>query len=75
MWTSILAFGLKAAGWVMDLITARKAAEHDADVRTGQQTTDALKGEDDALKQVDRVGVALDSGVVPIADDPNNRNR
>lgn len=76
MWASIIGFLVKGAGFVMDLITQRKAAEHDADVRGQQQTTDALQGESDALKQVDRTNAAVDNaGSVPISDDPNNRNR
>lgn len=51
------------------------AAAHDAQVRTDQQNLDALQGENDALKQVDAVGAAVDAGGVPIANDPANRNR
>ena len=43
--------------------------------RQDQQNQDALQGQSDALHQVDRVNSALDSGGVPIASDPENRNR
>lgn len=65
----------KLAGAIADWWSGRQAAKHDADVKTQQQTTDALQGESNALEQTDTVAAALDAGSVPIADDPNNRNR
>lgn len=73
--TSLLAIGAKLVGWWTDRQAARAQQAHDDTIRSDQSKADALQGEDHALQQVDKVGAALDSGVVPIADDPNNDNR
>ena len=75
-WLFSLLGGLgKLAGIAASWFSSRQADKHDAEQRQHQQTEDALKGESDALKQVDRLGTALDSGGVRIADDPDNINR
>lgn len=66
---------VNAIAWCIDWLTGRQSQRRDAEVKTNQQTTDALHGENEALKQVDRVGSALDTGGVRIADDPDNINR
>jgi len=63
------------AKWAFAWWTGRQEQKHDADVRHVQQTEDALKGQADAIQQVDDIGAALDTGGVPIAADPDNRNR
>lgn len=76
VWITALLGGVgKLIGVAADWWAGRQAAQHDNDVKTQQQTADALKGESDALQKVDRVNDALDVGGVRIADDPNNRNR
>jgi hypothetical protein len=75
-WLTPLAEGLaKVAAWGFAWWNDRQQQKHDAEVRTNQQTVDALHGENEAIKQVDRVGSALDTGGVRIADDPDNINR
>lgn len=61
--------------WWFGKKQADAAAAVDATAREDQSNKDALQGENNALKQVDDVGAAVDAGGVPIADDPNNRNR
>ncbi len=74
--TALLTGGGKLIGALADWWAGRQAAQHDNDVKTQQQTTDALQGESNALEQVDRDAAAVDAaGRVPIASDPNNRNR
>lgn len=70
-----LGFLAPLAKWAFAWWTGNQAVKHDNEIRTGQQNIDALQGESDALKQVDRVGVALDADGMRQSDDPANRNR
>lgn len=75
-WLSSIGSGFAAlAKWAFAWWTDRQAEKHDALVRQSQQTEDALKGSNDAIKQVDRVGVALDAPDSGMRDDPENRSR
>jgi hypothetical protein len=73
--TTLLSVGAKLVGWWTDRQAAKAAALHDAEVRQDQSNKDALQGESDAVRQVDKVGAALDVGGVSVANDPNNDNR
>lgn len=73
--TGLLGFLAPIAKWAFAWWTDRQAQKHDVMVETNQQTKDSLQGESDALRQVDTIGAALDTGGVRIADDPANRNR
>lgn len=75
-WLLSLLSGLSTlAKWAFAWWSDRKAQQHDAVVREAQQAQDALKGNEDALRQVDRVGDALDAPDGGVRDDPYNRNR
>lgn len=76
LWLTSLLAGIgalfSAAGqWMKDLHTTNLQRQ----AMTQQQTTDALKGESDALEQVDRVSAAVDATNPSVLNDPNNLDR
>lgn len=76
MWSAVFTAIAGLVKWWTDRQAAQAQKAHDDALMSYQSKADALQGEDNALKQVDKVGAALDGGGVrPIADDPNNDNR
>lgn len=75
MITAIITALGKLVSWWTDRQAAKAAALHDAGVRQAQADADGLKGANDAVKQVDAVGAALDVPDAGVSADPNNRNR
>jgi hypothetical protein len=65
----------KLVGVAADWWTKKQEQQHDDAVRSQQQTADALKGDADALSQVDRVNSSLDRPDDGVRNDTFNRNK